>query len=81
MQRATLEMMDAIRRDARRTAEHIGKTELDGRALDAVARVPRHEFVDPADRADAYRNRPLPIGGGQTISQPFIVALMTDFAE
>jgi protein-L-isoaspartate(D-aspartate) O-methyltransferase len=49
----------------------------DQRVLQAMAKVPRHEFV-PADvRADAYRDGPLPIGQGQTISQPYIVALMT----
>ncbi len=53
-------------------------TELDARVLDAMRRVPRHEFVPPELRAAAYRNRPLPIGEGQTISQPYIVALMTD---
>ena len=42
--------------------------------------VPRHEFVPVAYRNDAYRNHPLPIGEGQTISQPYIVALMTDLA-
>ncbi|MEM8993537.1 MAG: protein-L-isoaspartate(D-aspartate) O-methyltransferase [Acidobacteriota bacterium] len=81
MQRAKLEMMEAIRRDAERTAGEVGKTSLDERAMAAVGRVPRHEFVDASDRAHAYRNRPLPIGHGQTISQPFIVALMTDLAE
>jgi len=46
-----------------------------------MASVPRHEFV-PADQLDyAYENRPLPIGHGQTISQPYIVALMTDLIE
>ena len=51
---------------------------LDGRVLDAMRRVPRHEFVPPAERDQAYDDRPLPIGHGQTISQPYIVALMTD---
>jgi protein-L-isoaspartate(D-aspartate) O-methyltransferase len=46
--------------------------------LKAMAAVPRHEFVPPGMRANAYADRPLPIGFGQTISQPFIVALMTD---
>ncbi len=45
--------------------------------LDAMARVPRHEFVLPQHRGRAYDNRPLPIGHGQTISQPYIVAYMT----
>jgi protein-L-isoaspartate(D-aspartate) O-methyltransferase len=54
-----------------------GAHELDRRVMDALARVPREEFV-PADlAARAYDNRPLPIGHGQTISQPLIVALMT----
>ena len=51
---------------------------LDPRVLDAMRRVSRHEFVPPAERAVAYDDRPLPIGYGQTISQPYIVALMTD---
>jgi protein-L-isoaspartate(D-aspartate) O-methyltransferase len=46
--------------------------------LAAMRRVPRHLFVPPALRESAYDNRPLPIGRGQTISQPFIVAYMTD---
>jgi len=51
------------------------------RVLDAMGRVPRHEFVPPAVRGWAYRDSPLPIGHGQTISQPYIVALMTDLLE
>jgi protein-L-isoaspartate(D-aspartate) O-methyltransferase len=43
--------------------------------------VPRHEFVPAPARSSAYRNRPLPIGKGQTISQPFIVALMTELLQ
>ena len=49
----------------------------DQRVLDAIARVPRHEFVEGAWRAEAYHNKPLPIGLSQTISQPYIVAAMT----
>jgi protein-L-isoaspartate(D-aspartate) O-methyltransferase len=48
------------------------------RVLDAMARVPRHEFVPPESAASAYFDEPLPIGGGQTISQPLMVAVMTD---
>ena len=48
----------------------------DGRVLDAMATVPRHLFVPPEARAQAYGDRALPINEGQTISQPFIVALM-----
>ena len=49
----------------------------DARVLEAMRTVPRHEFVEDADRAAAYRDTPLGIGYHQTISQPFIVALMT----
>jgi protein-L-isoaspartate(D-aspartate) O-methyltransferase len=50
----------------------------DPRVLEAMRTVPRHELVPPAVRAQAYEDRPLPIGEGQTISQPFIVAFMTE---
>ena len=53
----------------------------DTRVLSAIARVPRHEFVPPPERDQAYENRALPIGGGQTISQPYIVALMTQMLQ
>ena len=46
--------------------------------LEAMAQIPRHEFVPEGQRPYAYQDRPLPIGHGQTISQPFIVAMMTD---
>jgi protein-L-isoaspartate(D-aspartate) O-methyltransferase len=49
----------------------------DEKVLAALARVPRHRFVDETWRSQAYVNRPLPIGEGQTISQPQVVALMT----
>jgi protein-L-isoaspartate(D-aspartate) O-methyltransferase len=50
----------------------------DPRVLDAIARVPREVFVPEAERAGAYEDRPVPIGFGQTISQPYIVAYMTE---
>jgi protein-L-isoaspartate(D-aspartate) O-methyltransferase len=53
----------------------------DPRVLDAMRRVPRHEFVPPEYRAAAYADRPLPIGLEQTISQPYIVALMTELVR
>ena len=53
----------------------------DPRVLDAMRAVPRHEFVPAAGRGDAYLDSPLPIGYGQTISQPYIVALMTELAR
>jgi protein-L-isoaspartate(D-aspartate) O-methyltransferase len=53
----------------------------DPRVLDAMRAVPRHEFVPATLREDAYGDSPLPIGHGQTISQPYIVALMTELAR
>ena len=50
----------------------------DARVLAAMRTVPRHRFVDPSQAANAYDDRPLPIGRGQTISQPYIVAYMTE---
>ena len=50
----------------------------DPRVLEAMTRVPRHLFVPDADRRDAYGDHPLPIGHGQTISQPYIVAFMSE---
>lgn len=50
----------------------------DQRVLDAMERVPRHLFIPPEYRADAYQDHPVPIGYGQTISQPYIVAFMTE---
>src|SRR6266567_941196 len=55
-----------------------GRGIADQRVLDAMARVPRHEFAPEACRDQAYEDHPLPIGEGQTISQPYIVALMLD---
>jgi protein-L-isoaspartate(D-aspartate) O-methyltransferase len=54
---------------------------FDPRVMKALADVPRHEFVPDDQKRFAYDNRPLPIGHGQTISQPYIVALMTDLCE
>ena len=50
----------------------------DERVLEAIGKVPRHEFVEEALKSEAYRNRALPIGHAQTISQPYTVALMTE---
>jgi len=64
----------------RETAATTGRRELRPRVIEAMRAVPRHRFVPAALERDAYDNRPLPIGQGQTISQPYIVALMTDLA-
>jgi protein-L-isoaspartate(D-aspartate) O-methyltransferase len=71
-------MMRDIEAEVALTRHLIGKTALDQRVMKAMRKVPRDRFV-PADRvAHAFDNGPLPIGHGQTISQPYIVALMTD---
>ena len=59
----------------------LGKTALDERVLTAMGKVPRHEFVPLELQPYAYANIPLPIGFEKTISQPFIVALMTDLLD
>lgn len=53
----------------------------DERVLDAMSRLPRHRFVPEAIKSQAYNDNALPISGGQTISQPFIVARMTELLE
>lgn len=60
------------------TFAETGRPAIDPRVLAAMDRVPRHQFVPPGEERNAYENRPLPIGYGQTISQPYIVAMMTD---
>jgi protein-L-isoaspartate(D-aspartate) O-methyltransferase len=72
------EMMREISALARETARETGKPAFDERVMSALGRVPRHRFVPAGQQHAAYDNRPLPIGHGQTISQPYIVALMTD---
>lgn len=54
---------------------------VDSKVLQAMLAIPRHEFVDEGIRESAYNDYPLPIGEGQTISQPYIVALMTQLLE
>ncbi|TMH54544.1 MAG: protein-L-isoaspartate O-methyltransferase [Betaproteobacteria bacterium] len=71
-------MMAEISALARETAIETGKPAFDERVMSAMGRVPRHQFVPAEQERVAYANRPLPIGHGQTISQPYIVALMTD---
>jgi len=75
------QMVDEIAADARRLVKYIDKDALSERVLHVMGTVPRHLFVPPKLRRNAYENRPLPIGYGQTISQPYIVALMTDLLQ
>lgn len=70
-------MVAQIREAVRDTRHYLGTDALDPAVLRAMERVPRHEFVPLALRGEAYADRPLPIGEGQTISQPYIVAVMT----
>jgi protein-L-isoaspartate(D-aspartate) O-methyltransferase len=74
-------MIATIRVIAEHLTAETGKTALDDRVLRAMTKVPRHEFVPIEVQPYAYLNRPLPIGFDKTISQPLMVALMTDLLE
>lgn len=74
-------MLQAIQSSVRDSANYTGRSELSEPVMAAMASVAREEFVLPAYRHLAYRNTPLPIAAGQTISQPLIVALMTELLE
>jgi protein-L-isoaspartate(D-aspartate) O-methyltransferase len=74
-------MIQTIEAHARSATEALGRDYIDPRVLAVMDRVRRHEFVFEWDEDAAYDDRPLAIGHGQTISQPFIVALMTDMLE
>jgi protein-L-isoaspartate(D-aspartate) O-methyltransferase len=71
-------MIDEIRAGVEMSRQFLEKGALDERVLEVMRKVPRHRFVPEDQRPYAYDNRPLPIGYGQTISQPYIVAVMTD---
>ncbi len=75
------QMLDGVRAQVTRTAPVTGRGELAEPVMQAMATVPRHNFVPPALRHMAYANQPVPVGHGQTISQPFVVALMLELAE
>jgi len=74
-------LVAAIEENVRETSRYIGRDSMDPRVMAVIAEVPRHEFVPEDQRPFAYENRPLPIGYGQTISQPYIVALMLELLE
>ncbi len=80
-QEARQEMVRIIEDHARHARDVLVGGKMSAGVLDAMRRVPRHEFVPSKLQRFAYADRPLPIGHGQTISQPFIVALMTDLAR
>jgi len=81
MARERQAMVEEVASMARAFGAVMDKGTIDPPVLAALGRVPRHEFVSPLLRFAAYDNRPLPIGHGQTISQPYIVAVMTDYAK
>ena len=75
------EMVEQIAHHAQLAAHETGKVILSEHVMDVMKAVPRHEFVPVELRAFAYSDSPLPIGYDKTISQPFIVALMTDLLD
>jgi protein-L-isoaspartate(D-aspartate) O-methyltransferase len=79
--RQRADMLADIAATARATASETSRSRFSDRVMAAMGRVPRHRLVPPEQVAYAYENRPLPIGHGQTISQPYIVALMTDLLD
>jgi protein-L-isoaspartate(D-aspartate) O-methyltransferase len=81
LRRARERLLEEIDADMRATAGSTGRSALGPAVRRAMASVPRERFVPPHLAARAYDNRPLPIGHDQTISQPFIVALMTELLE
>ena len=74
-------MLAAIARDAQETGDLTGRPLFSDVVMDAMRTVPREAFVPNAEADFAWENRPLPIGHGQTISQPYIVALMTELLD
>lgn len=78
---ARADLLAEIEQEMRETAQWTGRGELSPRVAAAMAKVAREAFVAPGSQAAAYENRPLPIGHGQTISQPFVVALMTELLD
>ncbi len=74
-------MLSEIEQEVRHTCDLTGRQALSRRVIDALRQVPRHAFVPDELQDRAYVNRPQPIGYGQTISQPYIVALMTDLID
>jgi protein-L-isoaspartate(D-aspartate) O-methyltransferase len=78
---ARARLLEEIDEGVRETRDYLGFDTLDPRVRAALGTVPRHELVPEDERDRAYEDRPLPIGYGQTISQPYIVAIMTALLE
>jgi len=81
MKKDIKQMLDTIRMEAQYTVSYTEKAAFDDRVMKAMQEVDRAAFVPEHYKKHAYDNGPLPIGYGQTISQPYIVALMTDLLE
>jgi protein-L-isoaspartate(D-aspartate) O-methyltransferase len=79
--RAQRRLLEEIAKEAGETECWTGRAAFSDNVMRAIAQVPRHEFVPLLERPFAYDNRPLAIGHGQTISQPYIVAVMTDLLD
>jgi protein-L-isoaspartate(D-aspartate) O-methyltransferase len=81
MKKGMRRMIADIEQEVEYTSRLIGKRALDPRVMKAMAEVPREAFVPDDMKHFAFENGPLPIGHGQTISQPYIVALMSDLLQ
>src|SRR5262249_25878278 len=75
------QMVAEVVADAVFLTPQIGKSSFDSRVIEVMGRIPRHEFVPVELQAYSYINSPLPVGYGKTVSQPFIIALMTDLLD
>lgn len=80
-EKARIKLINEIKANVEETSIYLDKEALDPQVMKAMSTVPRHKFVPLLQRPFAYLNRPLPIGHGQTISQPYIVAIMTDLIK
>ncbi|MBI1985983.1 MAG: protein-L-isoaspartate(D-aspartate) O-methyltransferase [Rhodospirillales bacterium] len=79
--KARARLLAEIQANAEETRSWTGRAKFSDRVMAAITKVPREDFMQPGDQVAAYVNRPQAIGFGQTISQPFIVALMTDLLD
>ena len=75
------QMIAEVVADAVFLTQQIGKSSFAARVIEVMGRIPRHEFVPVELQAYSYINSPLPVGYGKTVSQPFIIALMTDLLD
>ncbi len=81
MEKKHQRLLDTIKSEAKFTASYTGRKKFNPRVMNAMAKVDRENFVSSQYLPFAYDNGPLPIGYGQTISQPYIVALMSDLLD